>query len=480
MRLWSATTATTWDENMIKSNRIDAICGAITAFAILLTILFMNGQVFGLKPAAANPPYVSRFFDSSKVHTIDIVMPDFKELIENALEEEYMHCDVVIDGDIVGDIGIRTKGNNSLYLTSDYGLERYSFKLKFNKYHRDFKYQGLDVISLNASFQDNAYLKDYMTYDMMRHMGIPSPLSSYVYVTVNGEDFGLYVAVEEMESSFARRNFGTNHGNLYKPDYMRLEDENADVALRYTGDDFDRYDAIWREAKQKTTDADKRRLIEALKILDSGDDLESAVDTDMVIRYMAVQAFTVNLDSYLGRTGHNYYLYEENGRLMMLPWDYNLAYATYALGRKNPVNDSNLFVNYPIHTPYSDDVMINRPMFYNLMQNDEYFQLYNNHFDEFIRSYFESGYFTDKIESTIEMIAPYVQKDPTKFCSYEEFRLAGDTFSKFCLLRAESVRGQLDGRIPSTFSGQESDTSAFVDASDVWIPDLGNLSDFVK
>ena len=40
----------------------------------------------------------------------------------------------------------------------------------------------------------------------------------------------------------------------------------------------------------------------------------------------------MNWDSYLGHTGHNYFLYEENGVLSILPWDYNLAFGTYALG----------------------------------------------------------------------------------------------------------------------------------------------------
>lgn len=462
---------------MIKSRKIDIICALLTSCAVLLTALFMNGQTLGLKPAAANPAYASMLFDESKVHTIDVVIPDFDELLEHALDEEYMLCDVVIDGETIYNVGIRAKGNNSLYLISHYGSERYSLKIKFNHFNDGLSYYGLDVISLNSSFQDNTYMKDYMTYDMMRHMGIPSPLSSYVYVTVNGEDFGLYVAIEEMEESFARRNFGTNHGNLYKPDYMNLEDENADVALRYIDDNLDSYNNIWREAKQNINKADKRRIINALKVLDSGVNLKHAVDTDMVMRYMAVQAFTVNLDSYLGRTGHNYYLYEENGWLMMLPWDYNLAYATYALGIKNPINDSTMFANYPIHTPYSGDVMTERPMFHNLMKDDEYFNLYNTHFDNFISTYFESGYFSDALRRIVEMVDPYVQKDPTKFCSYEDFLLAADTFERFCLLRAKSVRGQLDGEIPSTILGQESDKSTFIDASDIWIPNLGDLSD---
>ena len=47
-----------------------------------------------------------------------------------------------------------------------------------------------------------------------------------------------------------------------------------------------------------------------------------------VIRYFVVHNFVCNGDSYTGTMIHNYYLYEEDGRLSMLPWDYNLAYGT--------------------------------------------------------------------------------------------------------------------------------------------------------
>ena len=134
-------------------------------------------------------------------------------------------------------------------------------------------------------------------------------------------------------------NYGTNHGELYKPSYRRLDDDNSDIGLIYTGDEFRLYDNIFREAVFKANDADKKRLIKALKILSEGQDLERAVDIEAVLRYFVVQTFVVNLDSYLGRTGHNYFLYEKDGRISMLPWDYNLAFATYALGMTDPIDD---------------------------------------------------------------------------------------------------------------------------------------------
>ena len=76
-----------------------------------------------------------------------------------------------------------------------------------------------------------------------------------------------------------------------------------------------------------------------------------------------------------------------------------------------------------------------------------------------------------------KQIAPYVQKDPTAFCSYEDHQLAVDTLEEVCLLRAESIRGQLDGEIPATIRGQQENPDAKVDASVVKLTDLGDFED---
>ena len=134
-------------------------------------------------------------------------------------------------------------------------------------------------------------------------------------------------------------------------------------------------------------------MIEALKTLSTGENLETAVNVDEVLRYFTVQVFVMNWDSYLGHTGHNYFLYEEDGVLSILPWDYNLAFGTYALGMTDPIKDPNILINYPINTPAEGEVMLNRPLYHNLMKHDEYFARYHAYFDKLLSEYFESGRF---------------------------------------------------------------------------------------
>ena len=465
---------------MLKHRYTDIICITAAVAACVLAVLFLSAEQLGIRAASSAPEYSRRLFDDSYVHILDIRIGDWDAFLAAATEENYTECDVEIDGEVFSSVGLRAKGNNSLRLVNEYGLERYSLKIEFDHFQDGNTYYGLDKLSLDSSYQDNSYMKNNLAYDMMDYMGVPSPLCSYVWVTVNGEDWGLFLAVEEPEEAFARRNYGADHGKLYKPDYRSLEAENRDVALQYTTEDPADYDNIFRNAKFEINVEDQARLIGALKTLSEGTDLESAVNVDEVLRYFTVQVFVVNLDSYLGRTGHNYFLYEEDGIISMLPWDYNLAFATYSLGMPDPINDAELYVNYPIDTPASGEIMANRPLYHNLMKNDEYFAKYHAYFDQFIREYFESGYFVKKTAETVKMISPYVKKDPTAFCSYEDHLTAVRTITDFCMLRAESVRGQLSGEIPSTIRGQQEDTESRVDASEVWLPDMGEIADLKK
>ena len=462
---------------MLKHKWIDGICLLAVLAAVLLTILLMNGEKLGIQKASAMPGYVHRLFDGSRVHTIDIQMEDWDGFLETALEEAYSPCTVVIDGEVFERVGIRAKGNNSLRLTEKYGLNRYSLKLEFDHYTDGNSYFGLDKFSLDASFQDNSYLKSYLAYDMMRFMEVPSPLCSYVWVTVNGEDWGLFLAVEEPEEAFCRRNFGTDFGQLYKPDYRSLNAENADMALKYVDENPDSYDNIFRNAKFDVSYRDQERLIEALRVLNQEEELERAVNVDEVLRYFTVQVFVMNWDSYIGYTGHNYFLYEEGGQISILPWDYNLAFGTYALGMTNPLKDAEILINYPVFTPAEGSVMKNRPLYHNLMQQEEYFTLYQKYFDQLISEYFESGCFEAWTEKTFQMISPYVEKDPTAFCSYDDFCLAAETLEQVCRLRARSVRQQLDGEIPATLSGQAEHPEKKVDVSSVRLEDLGDFGD---
>lgn len=497
---------------MSTNKHIDKICYAILAACLILTALFINGAAFGIEPVSAAAGYASRLLNPSTVHTIDIVMDDWDSFIESCTDETYKDCTVSIDGEVYQNVAIRAKGNTSLTSVKSYGNDRYSFKIEFDHYNDSTTYHGLDKLCLNNIIQDNTYMKDYIVYQLMGKFGVDTPLCSYSYITVNGEDWGLYLAVEGVEESFLERNYGKDYGQLYKPDSMDMgggpgngrnfspedihlnqlpnsherpekfpEEKNPsgmppdmgsnDVALIYTDDKVGSYANIFDSAKTNPSNADKKRLITSLKKLNNTQDLENTVNIEEVIRYFVVHNFVLNFDSYTGNMMHNYYLYEKNGQLSMIPWDYNLAFGGF-----ESQADATGLANYPIDTPVSGTTLESRPMLAWIFSNAEYTQLYHQYFKELIENYFSNGYFEKWIDSTQEMIAPYVEKDPTKFCTYEEFEKGVSALKELCTLRAESINGQLNGTIPATAEEQTENSSSLIDASTITVADMGNMN----
>ena len=91
--------------------------------------------------------------------------------------------------------------------------------------------------------------------------------------------------------------------------------------------------------------------------------------------------------------------------------------------------------------------------------------------DSLISGYYESGEFDEEIDGLTEMLLPYVEKDPTAFYSADEFKNGCEVLKQFCNRRAESIRKQLDGGLPTASEDQsESDK---VDASDISVMDMG-------
>ena len=200
---------------MSTNRQIDKICIAAFGLALFITFLFFQIKKTDVQAASAPIGYEAKIFDT-------IIMEDWDTFLENCTDEKYVDCTVIIDGDTFRNVAIRAKGNTSLSSVASYGNNRYSFKIEFDHYDNANTYYGLDKICLNNIIQDNTYMKDYLTYQLMLSYDVNAPLCSYTYITVNGEDWGLYLAVEAVEEAFLQRNYGYDYGNLYKPDSVTM------------------------------------------------------------------------------------------------------------------------------------------------------------------------------------------------------------------------------------------------------------------
>lgn len=569
---------------MSGSRKFERLAWALTALMLALAVLALCAAASGAFPAARSMGYEDRLFDNSRVHTLDIVMDDWDDFIQNATSEEYYAASVVIDGEAYKNVGLRAKGNTSLSTVAALGSERYSFKLEFDHYDKGKTYHGLDKLCLNNLIQDATMMKDYLTYTMMDAFGVNAPLCSYVYITVNGAEWGLYLAVEGVEESFLQRNYGADYGELYKPDSTNMGggrgngkafdmddfqfdadgadapdfpaaapdkpdgdgqnlrdmlrgasisvdeqtvreafraqglDESlldgvdftditmqtllplaaklgmdksialaqallpelagnlpdmgggfdgepdkgggmgaSDVKLQYIDDAPESYQNIWDSAKTDVTQADQTRLIAALRTL-SGADAAEAVDAEQVMRYFVVHNFVCNGDSYTGSMVHNYYLYEKDGRLSMIPWDYNLAFGTFQ------ASSADSAVNAPIDAPISGGSDDDRPMWSWILSSRSHTDAYHALFSEFLSEVDIDAL----IDRAYTLIAPYVSRDPTAFYTADEFELGVKTLRRFCQLRTESIEKQLE-------TGETTRQQRYADASELTLSDMGTM-----
>lgn len=436
-------------------------------FALLVILLIPAGcacrtaepaEAEATEAAPGGPEYAQMLFDMTVVHSIDIQVDEaeWNTMIATSGErsKEYIACNLVIDGERMENVAIRCKGRSSLSRAKSTG--KYSFKVEFDHYAEGVSYHGLDKLSLNNLVADSSCMHDYIVYRLMGEFGVASPLCSYVFVTLNGEDFGLYLAVEAIEDSFLQRNFGPEHGALYKPDATIIRSGgNLDTRLQYIDDDPESYPNIFGTAKTDIARGDRYRMVGALRRLSECKALDTALDIDRVLRYFVIHGFVYNWDSYTGKSVHNYYLYESDGLLAMIPWDYNEAFGSGGEG-----------VNHPIDTPILSGTIEERPMLAWIFSDPVYTVQYHEAYSEFLDEFCDSGWIAAELARVRMLIAPYVERDPRSFTSPAGFEQGAESLVLYFELRARSVHGQLDGTIPSTVEGQEADSSNLIDTTD--------------
>ena len=536
---------------MIAHKHITKIIAVVMAVAVCIcfcAVAFSRQIKAAAGDTGISMEYETALFDTDSVISVNILMDDadWNAMLENSTAEEYYQCDVEINGTTFYRVGIRPKGNTSLTsIASDPTTDRYSFKLEFDHYVDGQSCFGLDKLILNNNYADATNMKEALIYDMYQYLGADASLYNYAKISVNGEYWGVYLALEAVEDSFMLRNYGAQSGKLYKPDSMNIGDgkdfgdfnaddmdfgnmtppdtqgnanqanssapsqtpdtvdppQNRDSSgenpaesptdsgerpsmdfnfaggkggfsmggggadLNYTDDELDSYETIWDGEVTSTKKSDHKRVVTALKNISEGNDLETYMDIDNLLRYMAVHVFSVNEDSLSGSMAHNYYLYESGGKLNLIPWDYNLA-----LGGMGGSSDATSVVNDAIDNAFSGTTF-----FDTLMEDEACHSQYYAYLQKLVSEYIDGGGFDAFYERVRSQIDELVKTDPTAFYSYDEYLTAADTLYQVVKLRGQSIQGQLDGTIPSIEAEQRS-SDALVDASTLDISVMGSMN----
>ena len=255
---------------------------------------------------------------------------------------------LTINGQHLNGIGARYKGNASFNLMR--GSLKRNMKIKLDWTNKDQNYNSVETLNLNASGLDPSKLRDVFSYWLFREVGAPAPRTTFAEMTLTipgryeKEHLGIYTIVEQVNKSFLKDRFGSKKGLLMKPEGI--------ASVEYHGDDWRFYAPLYRPDDQPSL-AQSKRVMDFANVVNLSntkqfrDSISSYLDIDGFLRFIAVNALIVNLDTLLAMP-QNYYLHlsKDTNKFVFFPWDLDISFAGWPLGGK-PADQMKLSLVHP-------------------------------------------------------------------------------------------------------------------------------------
>lgn len=263
-------------------------------------------------------------------------------------EFPWAHAEFTAAGKTFKNVGVRYKGNFTYAAAS--GLLRRPLQIELDHYEEGERFDGLRKLSLANGITDPARVREALAFAVFRAAGVPAPRTAFANVTLtvpgrfNKEYVGLYTLIEHVGTPFLKEHFNNARGLLLKPEGTR--------GIEYLGEDWGPYETRYRP-KSEVSREQKKRLIAFARLVNRADDeqfqkeIGSYLDVDAFLRFLAVNALLVNLDSFLAG-GHNYYLYlrPDTHQFVFLPWDMDVAFGVVPMAGPGELQ-ANLSINHP-------------------------------------------------------------------------------------------------------------------------------------
>jgi hypothetical protein len=356
-------------------------------------------------------------FDDTRVLTYELTFaqPDWWDSLtvyfETYDDVPYLPATFTFEGQVLDSIGVRFKGNSSYW--GHPGVKK-PFKIKFDKFDENQLFYGLKKTNLNNSFKDPTMLREEIFLDLLRNRQMPAMRANHVRLLINGELWGLYVQVEQVDKIFFQGYLGgAEDGNLFKGD--------PHGTLEWLGPDPDPYKQNY-ELKTNEEKDDWSDLIHLIDVLNHTppenlqEDFAAVFEVPVFLEFLAANNLFVNLDAYVG-TGHNYYVYhcQATDRFLHYPWDCNEAFGVFNFGMNlNQIQSLDPFWLPPLQWG-------RRPLCERVWSVFDWQRSYLRHIAATLREDFTTENLYPRIDELADLIRPYVYEDPNKMYSNEDF-----------------------------------------------------------
>ena len=276
-------------------------------------------------------------FNNLMVHTLEIVSNEPSGTLVNTLNQmriadvesavditevewNYLMVGAFFDGEFIDSIGLRMKcGDVSCSVIKP------SLKLDMNEFVSGKKYDGLKKINVDNCLHDPSLIREKIGYDLFGNIGESSRRTSFVNVVLDGEEYGTYVYIEQINKDYVKRCYGNKDGNLFK--------FNGRGMLKLVGNNEEEDYTHEVDLKTNETENDWSDLLLLIDKVNNTaenqfqDTISKYINVDAVLTYLAVANYMVYTDN-LFSGGNNGYWYHntETDKWEIIPHDLDLTF----------------------------------------------------------------------------------------------------------------------------------------------------------
>ncbi len=367
---------------------------------------------------AALEPADHSLFTGDAVHEIHLTFaqPDWWTQLEDNYDDyddiPYIAAEFDWGAVHFDSIGVRFKGNSSYHAYP--GLKK-SFKLDIDEYVGSQEIEGLDKLNLNNGFLDPSFVREKAAYELADAMGLAVCRTNFAALYINGSYWGLYSLIEQLDQEFIESRWGASEdGNLWKGEPFG--------SLEYLGANESSYYNSY-ELKTNETINDWSALVEMADTLNNiapaslQSELHNVMDASSAMAMLAMDIFTVNLDSYIGRCANFYFYHRDlDSRMVFTKWDMNEAWGNFNMWGYSTTQLQQLSLHWT--NPQGNE---DRPLAEQMWQVSEYDDIYLAHIRRLMAGPADPDVLVARMETLRDLIRSWVYADPNKMFSNAEF-----------------------------------------------------------
>lgn len=329
---------------------------------------------------------------------------------------------VSFNGLVIDSVGVRFKGNSSFNRVRKKDGKKLPFTMKANEFIKGQKFlEGINNLKLSNGFRDPSYLRDVLSFYIAGNF-MPAPQCAMAKVYVNDIYYGVYTLTEDIGKDYLKRHFDDHKGVFFKcdpeftikptPGCPRPEHSN----LAYLGNDI----GCYRPNYELKSDTGWLALMHMTKQLNQTRNLENILDIDQVLWMHAFNNVLVNLDSYLGRLCHNYFLYQPEGRpFVPLIWDLNLSFGGFTYLDETSLDQQSLVELSPLAQMNNPG----RPLIKNILEQPLYRKIYIAKIETILDSFFYNDKYKDLMDQWVSLLEPAVAEETMGLYDFDRFKM---------------------------------------------------------